>query len=159
MLTKGIHDYIQWSFVERSSMASKISGAILNYLITCTRTLFDHIYFSGRFTNVLTSYAEMVLRKRMQNGKQQRSHHRSRLRSCPTFIEFLILKKLDLGIVCGHAIVASRHSNIHELANMVKIYYWADVFQNIYKTQTVHPIPPPSQWEISDPLMSILLPM
>nr|KAJ0202244.1 hypothetical protein LSAT_V11C600312540 [Lactuca sativa] len=43
-------------------MACKISGTILNHLITCIRTLFDHIYFLGRLTIILTSYAEMFVR-------------------------------------------------------------------------------------------------
>nr|KAJ0195909.1 hypothetical protein LSAT_V11C700351680 [Lactuca sativa] len=66
---------------------------------------------------VLTPYAELVLHKRMQ-------------------------KSVRLGIACGHAIAAPRHSNIHELLDMVKIYYRADVFQTAYQTQTVHPLPP-----------------
>nr|KAJ0189267.1 hypothetical protein LSAT_V11C800416650 [Lactuca sativa] len=67
-LTEAIRDYIQWTFVERSLMTSKIPGAILNHLITCTRTLFDHIYFSGRLTTVLTSYVDVMLHKRMQKS-------------------------------------------------------------------------------------------
>nr|KAJ0202719.1 hypothetical protein LSAT_V11C500234800 [Lactuca sativa] len=34
----------------------------------------------------------------------------------------------------GHAIAASRHLNIHELPDMVQIYYRVDVFQTSYQT-------------------------
>nr|KAJ0199358.1 hypothetical protein LSAT_V11C600317800 [Lactuca sativa] len=65
----------------------------------------------------------------------------------------------SLGITCGHAIIAARHSNMHALVDMVQVYYHTDVFQLVYQTQTVHPLPPPSEWEIPDPLMVVLLPM
>nr|KAJ0208732.1 hypothetical protein LSAT_V11C400170670 [Lactuca sativa] len=63
------------------------------------------------------------------------------------------------GIVCDHAIATSCHSNIHELADMVQIYYRADVFQTAYQTKIMHPLPPPSEWEIPNPLIEVLLPM
>nr|KAJ0185660.1 hypothetical protein LSAT_V11C900485860 [Lactuca sativa] len=87
-----------------------------------------------------------------------------------TFVERSIMADLNghtcscgkwrsLGIPCGHAIAAARHSNMHELLDMVQVYYHADVFQLIYQTQTVHPLPPPSEWETPDPLLAVLLPM
>nr|KAJ0185688.1 hypothetical protein LSAT_V11C900457320 [Lactuca sativa] len=57
----------------------------------------------------------------------------------------------SLGIACSHAIVASRRSNIHELYDMVQIYYQDGVFQTTYQTQNVHLLPPPNEWEILDP--------
>nr|KAJ0189984.1 hypothetical protein LSAT_V11C800391450 [Lactuca sativa] len=65
----------------------------------------------------------------------------------------------SLGITCGRAIATACHSNMHELVDMVQVFYHADVFQLVYQTQTVHPVPPPSEWEIPDPLMAVLLPM
>nr|KAJ0215304.1 hypothetical protein LSAT_V11C300102100 [Lactuca sativa] len=65
-LTEATRYNIQQTFIERSLMANKKPGAILNYLVTCTRTLFDHIYFSERLTNKSTPYVEMVLHKRIQ---------------------------------------------------------------------------------------------
>nr|KAJ0218848.1 hypothetical protein LSAT_V11C300117200 [Lactuca sativa] len=65
----------------------------------------------------------------------------------------------SLDITCCHVITAARHSNMHELVDAVQVYYHADVFQLVYQTQTVHPLPPPSEWEIPDPLMVVLLPM
>nr|KAJ0218312.1 hypothetical protein LSAT_V11C300112970 [Lactuca sativa] len=50
--------------------------------------------------------------KSLFGGKQQRSRPSSCLRSRPTFS--------SLGIVCGHAIAASRYSNITRLVNMIK---------------------------------------
>nr|KAJ0216651.1 hypothetical protein LSAT_V11C300119800 [Lactuca sativa] len=85
-----------------------------------------------------------------------------------TFVERSIMADLNtcscgkwcsLGIPCGHAIATARHSNMHELLHMVQVYYHADVFQLIYQTQTVHPLPPPSEWETPDPLFVVLLPM
>nr|KAJ0206384.1 hypothetical protein LSAT_V11C500274620 [Lactuca sativa] len=54
----------------------------------------------------------------------------------------------SLGIAYGHAIAVARHSNMHELVDMVQVFYHAD-------TQTFHPVPPPSEWEILDPLMVV----
>ena len=51
-----------------SLMAGKVSGAILNYLITFTRTLFDQIYISESLTVVLTLFADIVRDKRMQKS-------------------------------------------------------------------------------------------
>nr|KAJ0207799.1 hypothetical protein LSAT_V11C500271170 [Lactuca sativa] len=117
MLTETIRGYIQRSFDECRLMADKIPASL---------------------TTVLTSYAEVVLHKRMQKSvRWQATKTPSPL--CPKFI--------NLGITCGHAIAASRHSNIHELLDMFWIYYWADVFQTAYQTQTVHPLPPPSEWK------------
>nr|KAJ0226987.1 hypothetical protein LSAT_V11C100000790 [Lactuca sativa] len=130
-LTEAILDYIQRNFVERDLMASNISDPILSYLITCTRTLFDHIFFSRRLTTALTSYIEMVLHKRMQKSVQWQA----------TKIPPKISSPFPLGITCDHATAASRYSNIHELPNMVTIYYPNDVFQTAYETQTVHPLP------------------
>nr|KAJ0228238.1 hypothetical protein LSAT_V11C100012460 [Lactuca sativa] len=56
----------------------------------------------------------------------------------------------------GCAIASSRYSNITELADMVQIYYQAEVFRTTYQTQNVHPFPPQSEWEISGSLMVIL---
>nr|KAJ0222710.1 hypothetical protein LSAT_V11C200056380 [Lactuca sativa] len=72
-----------------------------------------------------------------------------------TFFERSILADLNthtcscgkwhsLGIPCGQAIAIARHSNMHELLDMVQVYYGADVFQLIYQTQIIHPLPPPS---------------
>nr|KAJ0206182.1 hypothetical protein LSAT_V11C500265090 [Lactuca sativa] len=95
--------------------------AICDYI-----TLFDHIYFPANLTTVLTPYAEMVLHKRIQKSVRWQA----------TKFPPEILSPLPLGIACGNAIAASRHSNNHELLDMVHIYYWADVFQTAYKTQT-----------------------
>nr|KAJ0213358.1 hypothetical protein LSAT_V11C400210080 [Lactuca sativa] len=44
-------------------------------------------------------------------------------------------------IVCSRAIVASCHSNIHELFDLVQIYYRTDVLRTTYLTNIVHPLP------------------
>nr|KAJ0188634.1 hypothetical protein LSAT_V11C900472710 [Lactuca sativa] len=103
-------------------MEGKISGAILNYLIVCTRTLFDHIYFSWRLTTVLTPYVEMVLHKRMQKSVQSELSY------------MFMWDMVQYSITCDHAIATSHRSNIHELPDMVQIYYQGDVFQTAYQT-------------------------
>nr|KAJ0220370.1 hypothetical protein LSAT_V11C200061490 [Lactuca sativa] len=57
----------------------------------------------------------------------------------------------SLDIACGHAITSTRHSNMHDLVDMVQVFYHADVFKLVYQTQTIHPVSPPSEWEIPDP--------
>nr|KAJ0221793.1 hypothetical protein LSAT_V11C200054970 [Lactuca sativa] len=98
------------------------------------RTFVERSLTAGSLTTVLTPHAEMVLHKRIQ-------------------------KSVRLGIACGHAITTVRHSNMHELVDMVKVFYHADVFQIVCQTQTIYPVPPQSEWEIPDPLMVVLLPM
>nr|KAJ0220669.1 hypothetical protein LSAT_V11C200064840 [Lactuca sativa] len=145
MLTKAIHDYIQRTFDEHKLMAGKIPGEILNLFNHLYKSLFDHIYLSVSLTTILTLYAEMVLHQRRQKSylilKEtcviDLNQHTS---SCG--------KWCSLGIACAHAITSSRHSNIHELPDMVQIYYIYyrdDVFQTAYQTQTVHNLLPPSE--------------
>nr|KAJ0195148.1 hypothetical protein LSAT_V11C700347290 [Lactuca sativa] len=75
------------------------------------------------------------------DSKQQRS----RLRFRPTFSTTCVMnlnchtcshgKWRSLGIACGHVIATSRYSNITKLADMVQIYYHADVFRTTYQTK------------------------
>nr|KAJ0204547.1 hypothetical protein LSAT_V11C500246350 [Lactuca sativa] len=44
----------------------------------------------------------------------------------------------------------SCYCDIHELPEMFKIYYQVDVFQTTYQTQTMHPLPPLSEWELGN---------
>nr|KAJ0209334.1 hypothetical protein LSAT_V11C400199580 [Lactuca sativa] len=60
-------------------------------------------------------------------------------------------KWCSLGIACGCTIATSCYSNIIKLGNM------DDVFRTKYEMKNVHPIPPLSEWEISDPWMVCLL--
>nr|KAJ0210594.1 hypothetical protein LSAT_V11C400164960 [Lactuca sativa] len=94
----------------------------------------------------------MVLHKRMQKSVGWQAT--KILSSLPFDIH-----RHNLGIVCGNAIAASRHSNIHELPDMVHINYQDDVFQTTYQTQTMHPFPSTTKWEIPYPLIAVLLPL
>nr|KAJ0198393.1 hypothetical protein LSAT_V11C700375830 [Lactuca sativa] len=145
-LIEGIREYMQNTFVERSIMA-------------------------GSLTSVLTPYAQMMsVRWQATQIPQQISS------PMPTYVyevfDFKTTFVVDLNgrtcscgkwsslaIACGHAITAAHDLNMHEIVNLVHVYYNADVFQLVYQTQTIHPLPPPSEWEIPDPLMVVLLPM
>nr|KAJ0221401.1 hypothetical protein LSAT_V11C200064910 [Lactuca sativa] len=130
-LIEGIREYMQNTFVERSIMA-------------------------GSLTTVLTPYAQMVLQRRMQKfvGWQATQTPQQISSPLPTYV-YLVS---DFKTTCVVDLNA-RHLNMHELVDMVQVYYHADVFQLVYQTQTVHPLPPPSDWEIPEPLMAVLLPM
>nr|KAJ0197000.1 hypothetical protein LSAT_V11C700370490 [Lactuca sativa] len=94
-------------------------------------TFDERILISASLTTVLNPYAKILLHKGYKSlfsGKQQISRKRS-------------ISALVLGIACGHVNGESRHSNIHKLPDMVKIYYRAYVFQTSYQSQTVHPLP------------------
>nr|KAJ0226084.1 hypothetical protein LSAT_V11C100045370 [Lactuca sativa] len=119
-------------------------------------------------TTILTPYAEMVLHKRMQKFISYNllpyiylvSHLKKK--ACVVDLNnntCSCRKWRSLGIACGHDIVATHHSNMHELVDMFQVFYHANVFPLVYQTQTVHPVPPPSEWEIPNPLMVVLLPM
>nr|KAJ0226183.1 hypothetical protein LSAT_V11C100030630 [Lactuca sativa] len=118
-------------------------------------------------TTILTPYAETVLHKRMPKSVRWQATKipQEIPSSSPSDIyQVFDFKKTcvvnlnrrtcsckqwhSLGIACSHAIVASRHSNIYELPYMTA-----------YQTQTVYPLPPPSEREIPDPLISVLLSM
>nr|KAJ0223197.1 hypothetical protein LSAT_V11C200061480 [Lactuca sativa] len=118
-------------------------------------------------TSILTPYAEMVLQRRMQ--KSISSPLPAYIYLVSNFKTTCVVdlnghtyscgKWRSLGIACGHAIASTRYSNMHELVDTVQVFYHTDVFKLVYQTQTVHPVPPPSEWEIPDPLMVVLLPM
>nr|KAJ0201852.1 hypothetical protein LSAT_V11C600324940 [Lactuca sativa] len=118
----------------------------------------------GILTIILTSYVEMVLHKRMQKSVRWQATkippEIPSLLPSDIYLVFYLKKTCvvhlnrhtcscgkwrNLGIACDHAIVVSRHSNIHELPNMVQIYYRVDMFQTAYQTQTMHPFPIPSE--------------
>nr|KAJ0201838.1 hypothetical protein LSAT_V11C600312100 [Lactuca sativa] len=102
MLTEETRDYIQRTFDERRLMTASL-------------------------TTVLTPYVKMMLHKRMQKFVRWQA----------TKIPLEIPSSLPsdiygLGIACGHAIATSRHLNVHELPDMVQIYYQVDVFHIAY---------------------------
>nr|KAJ0192438.1 hypothetical protein LSAT_V11C800395340 [Lactuca sativa] len=152
-LIEGICGYMKNTFVEQSIMACSL-------------------------TSVLTPYAQMVVFRRMQKSVRWQATQISQQISSPmpTYVYEVIDFKTtcvvhlngrtcscgkwsSLGIACGHAIATARDSNMHEIVNLVQVYYHPDVFQLVYQTQTVHPLPPPSEWEIPDPFMAVLLRM
>nr|KAJ0198858.1 hypothetical protein LSAT_V11C600324490 [Lactuca sativa] len=74
---------------------------------------------------------------------------------CRHLSSFLFLEQLVfLGIACNHAIATSRHSNIHELPDMVQIYYR---LPTRHKSCTL--FPSLNEWVIPDPLIVILFPI
>nr|KAJ0216975.1 hypothetical protein LSAT_V11C300142480 [Lactuca sativa] len=165
---------ILWNVIDME-VPQYFSALSLNQLNVPIITLIEGI---RSLTTVLTPYAQMVLQRWMQKSVGwQATHIPQQISSTlPTYVyvvsDFKTTCVVDLNghtcscgkwcslnITCGHGIAAAHHSNMHELVDMVQVYYHADVFQLVYQTQTVHPLPSPSEWEIPDPLMVVLLPM
>nr|KAJ0212805.1 hypothetical protein LSAT_V11C400182880 [Lactuca sativa] len=130
-LIEGIREYMQNTFVERSIMARSLSG-------------------------VLTPYAQMMVFRRMQKFVRLQATQIPQQISSP--MPTYVYEVFDFKTTCVVDLNA-RDSNMHEIVNLVQVYYHADVFRLVYQIQTVHPLPPPSEWEIPDPLMAVLLPM
>ncbi|XP_052622706.1 uncharacterized protein LOC128127994 [Lactuca sativa] len=108
---------------------------------------------AGSLTGVLTPYAQMVVFRRMQKSVRWQATQIPQQISSPVsayvyeVFDFKTTCVVDLndrtcscgkwsslGIACGHAIAAARDSNMHEIVNLVQVYYSADVFQLVYQT-------------------------
>nr|KAJ0206838.1 hypothetical protein LSAT_V11C500234220 [Lactuca sativa] len=105
-----------------------------------------NIYLSGRLNSILTPFAQMMLQRRMQKC----------IRWQATKIPPEISSSFPSDIFC---IFYFKRTCVVDLNHMVQIYYRVDVFQTTNQTHNVHPLPPTYEWEITNPLMVVLLPI
>nr|KAJ0212222.1 hypothetical protein LSAT_V11C400181900 [Lactuca sativa] len=120
-------------------------------IIEALRDYIQRSFDEPSLTIVATLYVEMVLHKSIQNyvrwqatkipseisspllSNIYRAFHSKK--SCVVDLNrhtYSCGKCRSLGIGCDHVTLASRYSKIHELPDMVQIYYQADVFQTAY---------------------------
>ena len=62
------------------------------------------------------------------------------------------------GIPYGHVVVALTYQNFDDCSVYAECYFRADTHRQMYH-ELIHPLPHPSEWEVTDDLLTVRVPI